>query len=119
MSFQDPAIDKLISSEAAEQLVGKIAKLNLEDDDFEKQLTFASAALMLGEQHPGASVAMGVCKSIEDAALFQALALLGQSLPLLKERGPVGEAVSTVISRGLRQCAQILIEKANTLDNEE
>ena len=119
MSRQDPAIGKIISCEAAKQLTDKIAKLNLEDDDFETQLTFAAAALMLGEQHPSASVAMGVCKSIEDTALFQALALLGQSLPLLKEQEPVGAAVSTVISRGLRQCAQILIEKANTLDKEE
>lgn len=112
-------IGRVLSPEATTQLLTKIDKLALSDPTYEEQLAFASSALMLGEPHPSASVALGVVKSIDDTELFLALALIGQALPLLAEQENFGEAIRTVLSRGLEQCAQTFSEKARILDKEE
>jgi hypothetical protein len=119
MTLMKREISKLLSPDAAAQLLAKIDKLALSDPTYEGQLTFAASALMQGELHPSASVALGVIKSIEDTDLFLALVLIGQALPLLTEQEYFGEAIRTVLSRGLAQCAQKISEKAIILDEEE
>ncbi|MGD2026412.1 MAG: hypothetical protein PVI99_01235 [Anaerolineales bacterium] len=112
-------IRRFLSEEAAVRLIDKLEKLQIADPGFENQIAFAAAALMLGECAPSASVAMGVVKSIEDTDMFRGLALIGQALPYFSKQEPIGDAVGTVVLRGLEQIAVLLMKKANSLEKEE